>query len=235
MHTRHKVGRRNRRDYRLRHRPELGRQRHGDRDHADRGLPPYPSESRRHRRVPRRGPSLGRRTRPRRRGQRRLPARRQHPDRLGARRGPRFQHVGQVAAGDPPHCARRGPDRRRGRPARKANTELVPWALGFAAVSFIGLFAIQYMLRREVDRTRTSRSGCGARPWSPRTATKSSDIRRWRRNSPPARRRGASPPLLPSRSKPRRALARPANRAAPAAPRRPRASRNTPPPCSRKS
>jgi uncharacterized protein len=34
----------------------------------------------------------------------------------------------------------------------KANTELVPWALGFAAVSFIGLFAIQYMLRREVEQ-----------------------------------------------------------------------------------
>ena len=34
----------------------------------------------------------------------------------------------------------------------KANTELVPWALGIAAVSFIGLFAIQYMLRREVEQ-----------------------------------------------------------------------------------
>jgi uncharacterized protein len=34
----------------------------------------------------------------------------------------------------------------------KANTELVPLALGFAALSFIGLFAIQYMLRREVEQ-----------------------------------------------------------------------------------
>jgi uncharacterized membrane protein YfcA len=34
----------------------------------------------------------------------------------------------------------------------KANTELIPWALAFAAVSFIGLFAIQYMLRREVEQ-----------------------------------------------------------------------------------
>jgi uncharacterized protein len=33
----------------------------------------------------------------------------------------------------------------------KANTELVPYALGFAAVSFAGLFAIQYLLRREVE------------------------------------------------------------------------------------
>jgi uncharacterized protein len=34
----------------------------------------------------------------------------------------------------------------------KANTELIPWALAFAAVAFLGLFAIQYMLRREVEQ-----------------------------------------------------------------------------------
>jgi uncharacterized membrane protein YfcA len=33
----------------------------------------------------------------------------------------------------------------------KADTELVPYALGFAAVSFAGLFGIQYFLRREVE------------------------------------------------------------------------------------
>jgi uncharacterized protein len=33
----------------------------------------------------------------------------------------------------------------------KANTELVPYALGFAAISFVGLFAIQFLLRREVE------------------------------------------------------------------------------------
>jgi uncharacterized membrane protein YfcA len=34
----------------------------------------------------------------------------------------------------------------------KANTELIPWTLAFAAVAFLGLFAIQYMLRREVEQ-----------------------------------------------------------------------------------
>jgi uncharacterized membrane protein YfcA len=33
----------------------------------------------------------------------------------------------------------------------KADTDLVPWALGFAALSFVGLFAIQYALRKEVE------------------------------------------------------------------------------------
>jgi len=33
----------------------------------------------------------------------------------------------------------------------KANTELVPYALGVAALAFAGLFAIQYLLRREVE------------------------------------------------------------------------------------
>jgi uncharacterized membrane protein YfcA len=33
----------------------------------------------------------------------------------------------------------------------KANTELVPWALGVAAVSFAALFAVQYLLRKEVE------------------------------------------------------------------------------------
>jgi uncharacterized protein len=33
----------------------------------------------------------------------------------------------------------------------KANTDLVPYALGFAALAFIALFAIQYLLRREVE------------------------------------------------------------------------------------
>jgi uncharacterized membrane protein YfcA len=33
----------------------------------------------------------------------------------------------------------------------KANAHLVPYALGLAAVSFVGLFAIQYLLRREVE------------------------------------------------------------------------------------
>lgn len=33
----------------------------------------------------------------------------------------------------------------------KADTDLVPYALGFAAVSFVGLFAIQALLRREVQ------------------------------------------------------------------------------------
>jgi uncharacterized protein len=34
----------------------------------------------------------------------------------------------------------------------KADTELVPYALAFAAVSFLALFAIQYLLRREVEQ-----------------------------------------------------------------------------------
>ena len=33
----------------------------------------------------------------------------------------------------------------------KADTTLVPYALAFAAVSFAGLFLIQYLLRREVE------------------------------------------------------------------------------------
>ena len=33
----------------------------------------------------------------------------------------------------------------------KANTELVPYALGVAALSFAALFAVQYLLRREVE------------------------------------------------------------------------------------
>jgi uncharacterized membrane protein YfcA len=34
----------------------------------------------------------------------------------------------------------------------KANTDLVPYTIGFAAVSFIGLFAVQFLLRREVEQ-----------------------------------------------------------------------------------
>src|SRR5829696_8257499 len=34
----------------------------------------------------------------------------------------------------------------------KANTELVPYTVGFAAVAFIGLFAVQLLLRREVEQ-----------------------------------------------------------------------------------
>jgi uncharacterized membrane protein YfcA len=34
----------------------------------------------------------------------------------------------------------------------KANTELVPYALGVAALIFVGLFAVQYLLRREVEQ-----------------------------------------------------------------------------------
>jgi uncharacterized protein len=34
----------------------------------------------------------------------------------------------------------------------KANTELVPYALGVAALIFVALFAIQYLLRREVEQ-----------------------------------------------------------------------------------
>ncbi len=33
----------------------------------------------------------------------------------------------------------------------KADTQLVPFALGFAVISFAGLFGIQYALRREVE------------------------------------------------------------------------------------
>jgi hypothetical protein len=33
----------------------------------------------------------------------------------------------------------------------KANTDLVPYALGFAALSFAALFGIQFALRREVE------------------------------------------------------------------------------------
>jgi uncharacterized membrane protein YfcA len=34
----------------------------------------------------------------------------------------------------------------------KANTELVPYALGVSALIFVALFAIQYLLRREVEQ-----------------------------------------------------------------------------------
>jgi uncharacterized membrane protein HdeD (DUF308 family) len=33
----------------------------------------------------------------------------------------------------------------------KANTELVPYALGVACLAFVGLFAIQFLLRKEVE------------------------------------------------------------------------------------
>ena len=55
---------RDRRHHRLRDRDHLGRLRHGDRDPADRRLPPGAEEGRRHRRLPRRDPALGRRASP---------------------------------------------------------------------------------------------------------------------------------------------------------------------------
>ena len=70
---------------RLRDRPHLGRQRHPDRDRADRDLPPDAAAGRRHRHLPRRRAAVGGGDRALGRRQRRLRARRQHPDRLGAR------------------------------------------------------------------------------------------------------------------------------------------------------
>ena len=99
--------------HRLRHRPHLGRQRHPDRDRADRDLPAHPAAGGRHRRLPRRRAALGRGHRPLGRRQHRLPARRDDPGRLDPRRDRRHQPLGQGAAEVPPLRARRGPDRLR--------------------------------------------------------------------------------------------------------------------------
>ena len=91
----------------------LGGQRHRDRDHADRRLPPDPEAGGRHRRLPRRDPAVGGGHRPRLQRQRRLRPGREHPGRLGPRRDPGVEHVGEVAPGRAAHGARTGPDRRR--------------------------------------------------------------------------------------------------------------------------
>ena len=74
-----------RRHDRLRDRRHLGRLGDGDRDPADRDLPPDAAEGGRHRRLSRRGPALGGGPGPLGRGQRRLRAGREHPPRLGSR------------------------------------------------------------------------------------------------------------------------------------------------------
>ncbi len=76
---------RDRRHHRLRHRALLGGQRHRDRDHADRRLPPHPEAGSRHRRLPRRDPALGGGDRTRLQRQRRLRLGREHPAGLGPR------------------------------------------------------------------------------------------------------------------------------------------------------
>ena len=40
----------------------------------------------------------------------------------------------------------------------KANTAVVPYALGFSAIGIVGLFAAQILFRKEVERIRRSRS-----------------------------------------------------------------------------
>ena len=109
-----------RRHHRLRDRPHLGRQRHADRDRADRGLPADAAAGRRHRRLPRRRPALGRRASPT--GSAATSTSCLAGDILvgsipGVHR--RHQPLGQGAAEVPPLRARGRPDRLRHDPDRE--------------------------------------------------------------------------------------------------------------------
>ena len=155
-------GGRDRRHHGLRDRAELGRQRHADRDHADRRLPAHPEEGRRHRRRPCGAPALGgvaSRTSSAATSTSALAANIMVGSVPGVMIGSNLSvkwpqgalryALGFVLIGAGVTIM------------NKANTDLVPWVVGGAALAVVALFAVQIALH-EGGRARP-RGGGGAR------------------------------------------------------------------------